>query len=184
EGVADDMGGGIPAGMRVSVNVSARQFRQVQWADEVAQVLSASGFEPGQLVLEITESVLMEDIEITGVRLGQLRKLGVRIAIDDFGTGYSSLSYLRQFPVDILKVDKSFIDGVAQGPHESALARAVIKLAATLNLDAVAEGVTSQRQYAQLRRLRCRFGQGYFFSPPAPPDGVGATFTRASLALD
>ncbi|MGH9277930.1 MAG: putative bifunctional diguanylate cyclase/phosphodiesterase [Acidimicrobiales bacterium] len=162
-------GCGHPA-MRVSVNVSARQFRQEQWADDVAGVLEAAGLPPGQLVLEITESMLMEDIDTTRVRLAQLRDLGVRIAIDDFGTGYSSLGYLRHLPVDILKVDKSFIDGVAQGPHESALARAVIKLAETLRLDAVAEGVNSQRQYAQLRRLRCRFGQGYFFSPPVPAD--------------
>lgn len=159
-------------GLRVSVNVSARQFRQDDWADEVAQVLAASGLPPGHLVLEITESMLMEDIETTRVRLTELRALGVRVAIDDFGTGYSSLGYLRQLPVDILKVDKSFIDGVASGPHESALARAVIKLAETLRLEAVAEGVNSQRQFAQLRRLRCRFGQGYFFSPPVPADQI------------
>ncbi|MCA1691829.1 MAG: EAL domain-containing protein [Actinobacteria bacterium] len=131
-----------------------------------------SGFEAEQLVLEITESVLMEDTDTTVLRLGELRELGVRIAIDDFGTGYSSLGYLRQFPVDILKVDKSFIDGVAEGPHDSALARAVIKLAATLKMDAVAEGVESRKQVATLKRLRCRFAQGYYFARPQPPEAV------------
>jgi EAL domain-containing protein (putative c-di-GMP-specific phosphodiesterase class I) len=104
--------------------------------------------------------------------------MGVRIAIDDFGTGYSSLGYLRQLPVDVLKIDKSFIDGIAEGPHESALARAVIKLAATLRLDAVAEGVTSRRQLATLRRLRCRFAQGYYFARPQPVEGIDAILAR------
>jgi diguanylate cyclase (GGDEF)-like protein/PAS domain S-box-containing protein len=160
--------------LRVSVNVSARQFQQPNWADEVAHALLTSGFEAGQLVLEITESVLMEDTETTSRRLAELRELGVCIAIDDFGTGYSSLGYLRQFPFDILKVDKSFIDGVAEGPHESALARAVIKLAATLKMDAVAEGVSNRRQVATLRRLRCRFAQGYYFARPQPPEAIDA----------
>jgi len=166
--------GSQPHDVRVSVNVSARQFQQPQWTDEVARALLATGLEPGRLVLEITESVLMEDTETTSLRLGELRDLGVRIAIDDFGTGYSSLGYLRRFPVDILKVDKSFIDGVAEGPHESALARAVIKLASTLHLDAVAEGVSNRRQLASLRRLRCRYAQGFYFARPQPLDTINA----------
>ena len=155
--------------LRVSVNVSARQLVQPGWSDEVAQVLAESGLRPRQLVLEITESVLMDDTDTTALRLEELRRLGVRIAIDDFGTGYSSLGYLRRLPVDILKIDKSFIDGVAEGPHESALARAVVKLASTLRLEAVAEGISSRKQLLQLRRLRCPYGQGYYFSRPLPP---------------
>ncbi|MDQ6728073.1 MAG: EAL domain-containing protein [Actinomycetota bacterium] len=155
--------------LRVSVNVSARQLVQPGWSDEVAQVLAESGLRPRQLVLEITESVLMDDTDTTALRLEELRRLGVRIAIDDFGTGYSSLGYLRRLPVDILKIDKSFIDGVAEGPHESALARAVVKLASTLRLEAVAEGISSRRQLLHLRRLRCPYGQGYYFSRPLPP---------------
>ena len=123
-------------------------------------------------MLELTESVLMEDAEATSARLEELRRLGVRIAIDDFGTGYSSLGYLRRLPVDVLKIDKSFIDGVALGPHESALARAVVKLARTLGLDAVAEGVSDRRQLAELRRLRCPYGQGYHFSRPQSVDVI------------
>ena len=158
--------------LRVSVNVSAKQLVQPGWSDEVAQVLAESGLAPRQLVLEITESVLMNDTDTTAVRLEELRRLGVRIAIDDFGTGYSSLGYLRRLPVDILKIDKSFIDGVAEGPHESALARAVVKLASTLRLEAVAEGISSRKQLQLLRRLRCPFGQGFFFSRPQPAAAI------------
>jgi diguanylate cyclase (GGDEF)-like protein/PAS domain S-box-containing protein len=158
--------------LRVSVNVSAKQLAQPGWSDEVAQVLAESGLAPRQLVLEITESVLMDDPDTSAVRLEELRRLGVRVAIDDFGTGYSSLGYLRRLPVDILKIDKSFIDGVAEGPHESALARAVVKLASTLRLEAVAEGINSRKQLLQLRRLRCPYGQGFFFSRPQAADAI------------
>ena len=167
--------------LRVSVNVSAKQLSQHGWSDEVAQILAESGLGPRQLVLEITESVLMDDTETTALRFEELRRLGVRIAIDDFGTGYSSLGYLRRLPVDILKIDKSFIDGVAEGPHESALARAVVKLASTLRLEAVAEGIDSRKQFLQLRRLRCAYGQGYFFSRPQPPAAVPGLLHLATL---
>ena len=158
--------------LRISVNVSAKQLAQPGWSDEVAQALAESGLAPRQLVLEITESVLMEDTDNTAVRLEELRRLGVRIAIDDFGTGYSSLGYLRRLPVDILKIDKSFIDGVAEGPHESALARAVVKLASTLRLEAVAEGISTRKQLLQLRRLRCPYGQGFYFAKPQPTEEI------------
>ncbi len=166
-----DMG---PSGeqLRISVNVSAKQLAQPGWSDEVAQIIAESGLAPRQLVLEITESVLMDNTDATAVRLEELRRLGVRIAIDDFGTGYSSLGYLRRLPVDILKIDKSFIDGVAEGPHESALARAVVKLASTLRLEAVAEGINSRKQLLQLRRLRCPYGQGFYFSRPVPTAAI------------
>ena len=158
--------------LRISVNVSAKQLAQPGWSDEVAQAVAESGLAPRQLVLEITESVLMEDTDNTAVRLEELRRLGVRIAIDDFGTGYSSLGYLRRLPVDILKIDKSFIDGVAEGPHESALARAVVKLASTLRLEAVAEGISNRKQLLQLRRLRCPYGQGFYFARPQPTEAI------------
>ncbi|MEA2827849.1 MAG: hypothetical protein QOG43_2288 [Actinomycetota bacterium] len=170
--------------LRMSVNVSAKQLQYPGWAAEVAATLAESGLEPGHLVLEITESVLMEDAEASSGPLEELRRLGVRIAIDDFGTGYSSLGYLRRLPVDVLKIDKSFIDGVAKGPHESALARAVVKLARTLGLDAVAEGVTDRRQLAELRRLRCPYGQGYYFSRPQPPEVVAELLELSSLPAD
>jgi diguanylate cyclase (GGDEF)-like protein/PAS domain S-box-containing protein len=167
--------------LRISVNVSAKQLAQPGWSDEVAQALAESGLAPRQLVLEITESVLMEDTDNTAIRLEELRRLGVRIAIDDFGTGYSSLGYLRRLPVDILKIDKSFIDGVAEGPHESALARAVVKLASTLRLEAVAEGITNRKQLLQLRRLRCPYGQGFYFARPQPTDAIPELLARGVL---
>jgi diguanylate cyclase (GGDEF)-like protein len=156
----------------MSINVSAHQFKQDGWADEVAGALSDAGLEPRRLVVEITESVLAEDTETAGRRLSQLRALGVRVAIDDFGTGYSSLGYLRHLPVDILKIDKSFIDGVTQGPHESALARAVVKLTKTLGLTAVAEGIEHEAQLVRLRRLGCQYGQGFFLGRPEPPTTI------------
>jgi EAL domain-containing protein (putative c-di-GMP-specific phosphodiesterase class I) len=170
--------------LRISVNVSAKQLQFPGWAAEVAATLAETGLEPSHLVLEITESVLMEDAAASSAPLEELRRLGVRVAIDDFGTGYSSLGYLRRLPVDILKIDKSFIDGVAKGPHESALARAVVKLARTLGLDAVAEGVTDRRQLAELRRLRCPYGQGYYFSRPQPPEVVAELLELDTLPPD
>jgi EAL domain-containing protein (putative c-di-GMP-specific phosphodiesterase class I) len=156
----------------LSVNVSPHQFQQDGWADDVARALASAGLEPRRLVLEITESVLAVDTDSASRRLGQLRDLGVRIAIDDFGTGYSSLGYLRQLPVDILKIDKSFIDGVTLGPHESALARAVVKLTKTLGLTAVAEGIEQEEQLVRLRRLGCQYGQGFYLGRPEPPEVI------------
>ena len=108
----------------------------------------------------------------------------MRIANDDFGTGYSSLGYRRRLPVDVLKIDKTFIDRVAEGPHESALARAVIKLASTLNLEAVAEGVSTRRQVLALRRLRCPYGQGFWFSRPQPAEAVPELLARVALGAE
>ncbi|MGQ0745066.1 MAG: EAL domain-containing protein [Acidimicrobiales bacterium] len=154
------------AGLRMSVNVSAHQLTGEAWAAEVATTIAEAGLAPQRLTLEVTETAVMADVAAAARRLAALRSGGVRVAIDDFGTGHSSLNYLRQLPVDVLKVDKSFIDGLALGPHDSALARAIIKLAATLGLDAVAEGVSDRRQLGMLRRLRCPYAQGYLFSPP------------------
>ena len=152
--------------LTVSVNVSAQQFRDERWTEDVAGVLADTGLPGSRLVLEITESALMEDNDVPGLRLHELRDLGVRLAVDDFGTGYSSLAYLRRMPVDFLKIDKSFVDGVTGDAHESALARAVVKLAATLGLAAVAEGIERPDQAEVLTTLGCRFGQGLWLGPP------------------
>jgi diguanylate cyclase (GGDEF)-like protein len=156
----------------LSVNVSAYQFQEEDWADEVAAALVTAGLEPRRLVIEITETVLAQDMDTARRRLEQLRALGVRVAIDDFGTGYSSLGYLRHLPVDILKIDKSFIDGVTLGPHESALARAVVKLTKTLGLTAVAEGIEHEAQLVRLRRLGCQYGQGFYLGRPEPAETI------------
>src|SRR5207302_1493250 len=138
-------------------------------AFSVANALDALEMDPAALTLEITESVLMHDRDVSLARLLDLKFLGVRLAIDDFGTGYSSLAYLQRFPLDVLKVDKAFVDGVAHGPEEAALAAAIIRLGHSLHLRTVAEGVEAPEQVAHLRRLGCQEAQGYLFARPLPP---------------
>ncbi|HYY89290.1 MAG TPA: EAL domain-containing protein, partial [Chloroflexota bacterium] len=150
----------------VSVNLSACQLQHAGLVGEVANALAASRLDPGCLVLEITESVLIHDTEAIIARLSELKQLGVRVAIDDFGTGYSSLSYIRQLPVDIVKVDKSFIDNIDQSAEASAVARAIIRLGHTLNLATVAEGIEEPGQLETLRKMQCELGQGYLFNKP------------------
>jgi EAL domain-containing protein (putative c-di-GMP-specific phosphodiesterase class I) len=167
----------------ISVNVSARQFRDPSLGRTVAAALSGAGLPPSSLILEITESVVMEDSEASLRRLGELKALGVRLAIDDFGTGYSSLSYLRRLPVDMIKIDKSFIDGVAAGGDAFALARVIVRMGQTLNLETVAEGVETPSQAAALRRMGCRHAQGFFFARPMATEDVADLLTRDDVAL-
>jgi diguanylate cyclase (GGDEF)-like protein/PAS domain S-box-containing protein len=150
----------------MAVNLSARQLARPEIVDEVRSILEETRLEPAMLILEITESVMMQDMELSIERLTELKQLGVQLAIDDFGTGYSSLNYVRRFPVDILKVDKSFIDGVSEGGESSALTAAVIELAGILNLKPVAEGIERADQLQRLLELHCDMGQGYFFAKP------------------
>jgi diguanylate cyclase (GGDEF)-like protein/PAS domain S-box-containing protein len=150
----------------LSVNLSGRQLMDPALVEIVAGALSESGLQPSLLTLEITESVLMQDTESTLRALHELKALGVRLAIDDFGTGYSSLSYLKRFPIDALKIDKAFIDGVARGGSDAALARAIVTLAGMLGLSTVAEGVEYPKQRDQLVTLGCSHGQGYLFARP------------------
>jgi diguanylate cyclase (GGDEF)-like protein/PAS domain S-box-containing protein len=156
----------------VTVNLSARQLGDANLIDDVATALRVAGLRRDQLVLELTESTLLANSEETIGILTSLKGLGVRLAIDDFGTGYSSLSYLHRFPVDVLKIDKSFVDGVADGPGASALAAAVIGLGNSLGLRTVAEGIEQEAQHAALVQLGCRFGQGYLYAAPLPPGEV------------
>jgi EAL domain-containing protein (putative c-di-GMP-specific phosphodiesterase class I) len=150
----------------MTVNLSARQLQRPEIVDEVAAALAASGLAPEDLVLEITESVLMRDIGLTIERMRRLKELGVRLAIDDFGTGYSSLNYLRQFPVDIVKIDRSFIEGIATDGHQRALVAMIVDLARALGLRQVAEGIERPEQLTELQALGCGFGQGYLYSRP------------------
>jgi diguanylate cyclase (GGDEF)-like protein/PAS domain S-box-containing protein len=154
--------------LHIAVNLSARQLQRSELVDEVAEALAATGLAPSSLVLEITESVMMQDMELSIQRLGELKQLGVNLAVDDFGIGYSSLNYIRRFPVDILKVDKSFIDGVAESGEESALTAAIIELAGILHLRPVAEGIELAGQLEKLLELKCELGQGYYFARPMP----------------
>ncbi len=156
----------------VTVNLSARQLGDANLIDDVANALRVAGLRRDQLVLELTESTLLANSEETVGILTGLKALGVRLAIDDFGTGYSSLSYLHRFPVDVLKIDKSFVDGVDGGPGATALASAVIALGNSLGLRTVAEGIESEAQFTVLSDLGCKFGQGFLFSHPLPPSDV------------
>jgi len=148
----------------ISVNVSVRQLREDSFVDDVVAVLSRTRLRPDQLVLEITESAMVGDNDEIVRRLHDLKSLGVRLALDDFGTGYSSLGHLRRLPIDILKIDKSFVDGLDQGAEEAALAKAVLKIAESIGLRCVAEGVEREGQARELRAAGCEFAQGYLFS--------------------
>jgi len=148
------------------VNVAARQLAHPGLAEEVQAALQATGIDPSLINLEITEDVLMDDVAITQAALCRLKALGVDLAVDDFGTGYSSLSYLRRFPVDLLKVDRAFVDGLGRNPEDSAIVAAVVNLAQTLGLRAMAEGVETADQLAELRTLGCDMAQGFFMARP------------------
>ncbi|XUL86452.1 putative bifunctional diguanylate cyclase/phosphodiesterase [Streptomyces galilaeus] len=150
----------------ISVNVSARQWRDTGFLDEVRRALDTPGLVPGSLQLELTESVLMQrDAQIDALTR-ELKGLGVRIAVDDFGTGYSSLRYLREFPIDVLKIDKTFIDDIPQDPRQVALVEGIVRIADTLGLQVIAEGIEEPAQRELLAGIGCRFGQGYLFARP------------------
>jgi diguanylate cyclase len=150
----------------MSVNLSGRTLQSPGFVDRVRRALDQGGLDPSALILEITESALIKDTETAVLRLHELRRIGVRLAIDDFGTGYSSLNYLRRFPIDFLKIDKTFVDGIAKGAEDAALGRAIMMMAETLELNAIAEGIEDPDQVGELVRIRTDWGQGYFFSPP------------------
>ena len=159
-------GGGVPRGPYVSVNVSARQFSAHGFVDGVRRVLDSSGLEPGALMLELTESVLLRRDERMVSDLVELKAIGVRLAIDDFGTGYSSLSYLQELPIDVLKMDKSFVDGIAVSEQRLALAEGIVQIARTLQLEVVAEGIEDEVQRDLLIAMGCQLGQGYLLAMP------------------
>ncbi len=154
------------------MNVSGRQLRHPQLVKDVGQVLQETGLELGSLDLEITESVLVEDELSNLATLRELKRLGVKLILDDFGTGYSSLSYLKRLPVDFLKIDRSFVKGLGKDPKDEGIVSAVIDLARVLGMEEIAEGVETAEQAAHLRKLGCRFAQGYLFSKPSPAEAT------------
>ena len=158
----------------VSVNISARQLHRVELVEEVRDALRSSGLDPGCLVLEITESLLIDDVELAIERLTALRELGVRLAVVDFGTGYSSLNYIRRLPIDILKIDKQFIDSVDADDKDGKLTAAIIGLARVLDLRCVAEGVETPGQHRRLKELRCDYAQGFLLARPMSSDALRA----------
>ncbi|HEX9888044.1 MAG TPA: EAL domain-containing protein [Nitriliruptorales bacterium] len=158
--------------MYMSVNLSARHLSSGSAVTDVATALSESGIDPSYLTLEITESALVSDTSSSIEEFRKLKALGIRLAIDDFGTGYSSLSYLQKFPFDVLKIDRSFIDGLTRGEQSPALVRAIVELGRSLELETVAEGIEHAEQLTRFRELRCHLGQGFLFARPADRDAI------------
>jgi diguanylate cyclase (GGDEF)-like protein/PAS domain S-box-containing protein len=162
----------LPNPPGVTVNLSARQFRDPNLVNDIARVLRDTGLQPSRLCLEITETVVMEQAETTVATLRNLKALGVTVAIDDFGKGYSSLSYLKRFPVDTLKIDKEFVGGLGRDAGDMAISKSVVSLAHAFGLRVVAEGVERMEQLRHLRTIGCELGQGYFFSAPLSSDAA------------
>jgi len=153
----------------VAVNLSARQFRELSLLEMVEEVLDESALDPNALILEITESNAMQDVDYTVSTLDVFKEMGVQVALDDFGTGYSSLSYLRRLPIDLLKIDKAFIQGVPNNSDDSSIVAAIIALTQSLGLTVIAEGIEQETQFEFLRSVDCDQMQGYYFSRPLPP---------------
>jgi len=164
----------------ISVNLSGRQLQRPALLDDVKAILEKTGLPPERLILEITETVMMEDLDFALSRLEELKSHGIRLAIDDFGSGYSSLNYIRKFPIDILKVDRSFTAGVDRPGEVASLTRTIIELSAILNMVPVAEGIEEERQLAELQAMNCPLGQGYLFMPPAPAAEIEAAIVAGS----
>jgi EAL domain-containing protein (putative c-di-GMP-specific phosphodiesterase class I) len=169
--------------LRMAVNLSPWQLKDPELVGKVADVLRETGIDPTRLTLEITETALVEESHAMLAKLRELKALGVRLSIDDFGTGYSSLSYLRQFPMDGVKIAKPFVDNIAQGADDSALARAIITLGETLELEIIAEGIEEEGQMRELRRLGCKLGQGFYSSCPLPAEQIRALLVSTAARL-
>jgi diguanylate cyclase (GGDEF)-like protein len=168
--------------LRVSVNLSPRQFREKELPRKVASILKETGLDPGSLELELTESVLMDDQKYSVGLLDQLKDLGALIALDDFGTGYSSLGVLKEFPVDILKIDRSFIRDIGEDEEDRAICSAIVNLGQALKLQVMAEGVETEAQMSILRQQGCHLIQGFLFARPMPPDDVWTWLTEEAAA--
>jgi diguanylate cyclase (GGDEF)-like protein/PAS domain S-box-containing protein len=160
---------GVPP-LIISVNVSARQFHQKNLPEKIDEILRETGFPARLLEIELTESIIIQDVEETILKLDRLKEMGVRLSIDDFGTGYSSLSYLKRFPIDILKIDRSFVSGLTTDPDDATIVSTIIAMAHNLKMNVVAEGVETSRQLQFVDQQGCEEVQGFFFSQPIAPD--------------
>jgi EAL domain-containing protein (putative c-di-GMP-specific phosphodiesterase class I) len=161
-----------------SINVSMRQLESDRLLHDVRDALSSTGLDPNAVMLEVTETALMVDTDATVRRLTELKALGVRLAIDDFGTGYSSLAYLKQFPVDALKIDRSFIAGMSDSPGSLAIIHTLIELGRTLGLETIAEGIETESQLSELQHHQCGAGQGFLLGVPLEADKLEALLRR------
>jgi EAL domain-containing protein (putative c-di-GMP-specific phosphodiesterase class I) len=170
--------------LRVSVNIASSQFQQPDFTDIVLNTLAQCGADPGNLELEVTESVVMNDVSTVVMRLKELREAGVRIAIDDFGTGYSSLSYLQDLPLDVLKIDRSFVSRLDCEQSKSSLVNTIMLLASGLGLETVAEGVENPEQLDSVMNLGCDYIQGYHYSKPVCANSLISTVRRINSVAD
>ncbi|MEH1966934.1 putative bifunctional diguanylate cyclase/phosphodiesterase [Nostoc sp.] len=170
--------------IRISVNLSARQFEQPYLVEVISQILEETELKASDLELEVTESFLMSDIERSVKTLKKLRELGIWLALDDFGTGYSSLNYLKRFPVNMLKIDRSFVQDIMSNPDSAAVTNAIIALAKSLRLSITAEGVETQEQLDYLRMQGCDEGQGFYFSCPVPADIIAPMLQKSSQQME
>jgi EAL domain-containing protein (putative c-di-GMP-specific phosphodiesterase class I) len=158
--------------LRVAVNFSPRQLSHPSAIETVVETLEKAGLDPDLLCVEITESALVDDAAATLATLTRLKEIGVRLALDDFGTGYSSLTYVRRFPIDTLKIDRSFIDGIVGSTEDEAIVTAVLSMGRALGVHVVAEGVETEEQADRLRMLGCKLAQGFLFSRPVSADAA------------
>jgi EAL domain-containing protein (putative c-di-GMP-specific phosphodiesterase class I) len=168
----------------VAVNVSARQFKDPEFVEVVRGIIEETGMLPDTLMLEVTESVAMEQGEGAIGKLGELKQLGIKLSLDDFGTGYSALSSLQRYPFDTLKIDRSFIVQSQSGDQGAVMLEAIIRMSDGLNLEAIAEGVEDESQLLFLRALGCTLVQGFYYSRPIPGDQLGVLVTAGFKPLD
>jgi EAL domain-containing protein (putative c-di-GMP-specific phosphodiesterase class I) len=169
------------AHLSVHVNLSARQLQHPGLAEEIGEVVRVARLAPNDLILEITETTLVQDADVAARELCRLKDLGTRLALDDFGTGFSSLSHLHQFPIDIIKIDRSFVSTIGREGKQPELVKALVSLGATLGLTVVAEGVEDLSQLEYLRSIGCERGQGYFFAKPLDADRLEEFLPQACL---
>jgi EAL domain-containing protein (putative c-di-GMP-specific phosphodiesterase class I) len=170
--------------LRMAINLSSRQFSSSDLIEKIQQILERCELSASHLELEITESLLMSHVGKEQQLFEILADLGVRLAIDDFGTGYSSLSYLRRFPIDTIKIDRSFVIGIPEDADNAAITEAIVRLGQALRLDLVAEGVETKEQLNYLQSIGCRMVQGFLFSRPLPAEEIGRLLARQPLKPD
>ncbi len=175
----------VPAlsAVTMSVNVSGRQFRRPDVVEVLHRIVQQSGVDPRLIAIEVTESVIMDDVEASAAKLARLRDMGIQIHVDDFGTGYSSLSYLHRFPITAVKIDRSFVSGLPGHSESEEVIKAIVSIAESLDFDVIAEGVEVASHVARLEELRCRYGQGFFLSRPMPAADVEAWVTNQSRSV-
>jgi EAL domain-containing protein (putative c-di-GMP-specific phosphodiesterase class I) len=166
-------------GLRLAVNVGAEQVSQKGFAETLASALRSSGADPGRLTVELTEHVMLKDIDEVSAIMQGLKDLGIKFALDDFGTGYSSLSYLKRLPIDTLKIDRSFIYDLENDPSDRAIVQTILNIARNLKVSVIAEGVETEVQSLMLRQLGCHAYQGYLFGTPMPLDAFETWFASA-----